>query len=75
MVQFGIMMVVNLAIGFITPPVGANLFVACAIGNVKFEQLVKTIIPFLLALLVGLLFITYWEDLVLLIPRLGGYAG
>ena len=74
-IHFGIIMVVNLAIGFITPPVGVNLFVSCAIGNVRFEQLVKSIIPFLIALLVGLMVITFWPDMVLFIPRLMGYAG
>lgn len=47
-VHFGIIMVVNLAIGFITPPVGVNLFVACGIGNIPFARLVKKIVPFLI---------------------------
>ena len=68
-------MVVNLAIGFITPPVGVNLFVACGIGNIPFAQLVKKIIPFLLVLLLGLLIITYIPAVSLTIPRLLGYAG
>lgn len=74
-VHFGIIMVVNLAIGFITPPVGVNLFVACGIGNIPFVDLVKKIIPFLIALLVGLIFITYIPSISLFIPRLLGYAG
>lgn len=74
-VHFGIIMVVNLAIGFITPPVGVNLFVACGIGNIPFADLVKKIIPFLIALLVGLIFITYIPSISLFIPRLLGYAG
>ena len=75
MIHFGIVMVVNLSIGFITPPVGVNLFVACGIGGIKFVELCKKIIPFLIALLVGLLVITYVEDIVLWVPRLCGYAG
>ncbi len=75
MIHFGIVMVVNLSIGFITPPVGVNLFVACGIGGIKFVELCKKIIPFLLALLVGLLVITYVPDIVLFIPRMLGYAG
>ena len=74
-VHFGLIMVVNLAIGFITPPVGVNLFVACGIGNIPFAQLVKKIIPFLLVLLLGLLIITYIPAVSLTIPRLLGYAG
>lgn len=75
MIHFGIMMVINLSIGFITPPVGVNLFVACGIGDIPFVDLCKKIIPFLIALLVALLIITYVPDIVLFIPRLGGYAG
>ena len=75
MIHFGIVMVVNLSIGFITPPVGVNLFVACGIGGIKFVELCKKIIPFLIALLVGLLVITYVPDIVLWVPRLCGYAG
>ncbi|MGP1349639.1 MAG: TRAP transporter large permease [Stomatobaculum sp.] len=74
-VHFGIIMVVNLAIGFITPPVGVNLFVACGIGNIPFADLVKKIIPFLLMLLIGLLLITYIPAITLTLPRLLGYAG
>jgi len=74
-VHFGIMMVINLAIGFITPPVGVNLFVACGIGGIPFMDLVKKIIPFLIALLISLLLITYIPDIVLLIPRMFGYRG
>lgn len=73
-IHFGIMMVVNLSIGFITPPVGVNLFVASGIGGIPFVDLCKKIIPFLIALLVGLLLITYIQDIVLMIPKLGGYV-
>ncbi len=74
-VHFGLIMVVNLAIGFITPPVGVNLFVACGIGKIPFAQLVRKIIPFLIALLIGLVLITYVPAITLTIPRLTGYAG
>ena len=69
-IQFGVVMVVNLAIGFITPPVGVNLFVACGIGGIRFTDLVKKIIPFLLALLVGLLIITYVPIVTMFLPNL-----
>lgn len=69
-VHFGIIMVVNLAIGFITPPVGVNLFVACGIGKIPFADLVKRIIPFLIALLIGLLLITYIPAITMALPSL-----
>lgn len=69
-IHFGIIMVVNLSIGFITPPVGANLFVACGVGNIKFQDLVKNIWTFLVALLVALVAITYIEPIAMLLPNL-----
>ena len=69
-IHFGIIMVVNLSIGFITPPVGANLFVACGIGNLRFQDLVKNIWTFLIALLVALVAITYIEPIAMLLPNL-----
>lgn len=74
LIHFGIMMVVNLSIGFITPPVGVNLFVACGIGNIKFEDLVRRIVPFLAALMVGLILIVVFPNIALLIPKLSGYT-
>ena len=69
-VHFGIIMVVNLAIGFITPPVGVNLFVACGIGKIPFMDLVKRIIPFLISMLIGLLIITYIPAVSTTLPAL-----
>lgn len=69
-VHFGIIMVVNLAIGFITPPVGVNLFVACGIGNIPFADLVKKIVPFLIVLLLGLALITYIPAISMTLPKL-----
>ena len=69
-IHFGIIMVVNLAIGFITPPVGVNLFVACGIGKIPFADLVKKIIPFLIALLIGLILITYVPAISMMLPNL-----
>ena len=74
LIHFGIMMVVNLSIGFITPPVGVNLSVACGIGNIKFEDLVRRIVPFLAALLIGLILIVIFPNISLLIPKLSGYT-
>ncbi|MDR1194105.1 MAG: TRAP transporter large permease [Peptococcaceae bacterium] len=69
-IHFGIIMVVNLAIGFITPPVGVNLFVACGIGKIRFEELVRSILPFLAVLLIALIMITYIPAITMFLPRL-----
>jgi len=70
--HFGVMMILNLSIGFITPPVGSNLFVACGITGMKFEDLVKSIWPFLIALLVALVLVTFIPQITLFLPRLLG---
>jgi C4-dicarboxylate transporter DctM subunit len=58
-IHLGVVMIVNLAIGLFTPPVGVNLYVACGIGNIKIEEITKGIVPCLLAELVVLLLVTY----------------
>lgn len=70
--HFGVMMILNLSIGFITPPVGSNLFVACGITGMKFENLVKSIWPFLLALIVALVIVTFIPAITLFLPNLLG---
>ena len=71
--HFGVIIVLNLVIGLTTPPVGVCLFIACAIGEIKLEQITKAILPFLLASILVLLIVTYWESLILAIPKLFGY--
>lgn len=58
-IHFGVIMVVNLAIGFVTPPVGVNLFVASGISNQKIEDISRATLPFLFAMLVVLMLVTY----------------
>jgi C4-dicarboxylate transporter DctM subunit len=58
-VHFGIIMVVNLAIGFVTPPVGVNLFVSASVARVKLEQVSRQILPILGLMLLVLLAVTY----------------
>ena len=72
-VHFGIVMVVNLAIGFGTPPLGVNLFVACNVANAKLEEICKGILPILGVMIVDLLLITYVEPLSTFLPALLGY--
>lgn len=58
-IHFGIIMTMNLAIGFVTPPYGINLFVATAISDVSMERLSKCVLPFILTLIAVLLIVTY----------------
>ena len=58
-IHLGTVMIVNLAIGLFTPPVGVNLYVACGIGDIKIEEITKGIVPCLIAELAVLLLITY----------------
>ena len=58
-VHFGIVMVVNLALGMITPPFGVNLFAACTVARISLDQIVTRLIPFVLVVLACLLVITY----------------
>lgn len=73
-IHFGIVTIVNLAIGFVTPPLGANLFMASAIGNVPLNKLAKDIWPWIGVAVAALLLITYVPDVVLFLPRMMGYA-
>ena len=67
-VQFGIVMTVNLAIGFITPPYGVNLFYGSAIGKVSIEELSKKILPFIAAMILCLLLLTFIEPISMWLP-------
>ncbi len=70
--HFGIIMVVNLAIGFITPPLGVNLFVASRVGETTLDTVIKGIIPFLALMIVILLFITYVPAISMFLPNMLG---
>jgi C4-dicarboxylate transporter DctM subunit len=71
-VHFGIIMVINLAIGLFTPPVGVCLFLACGIGKISITQSIKAFIPYFVSMLLVLLLITYWPQLVMLLPNMMG---
>jgi C4-dicarboxylate transporter DctM subunit len=70
-IHFGIIMVVNLAIGFITPPLGVNLFVASGISGLSIESLSRAVVPFFFAMLITLLIITFVPQLSLFLVGLG----
>jgi len=72
LVHFGLIMVINFSIGAITPPFAVNLFVASQIGGVKYEQIVRPILPYIALLIVDLLFITYIPQISLFLPGLMG---
>lgn len=74
-VHFGMIMILNLAIGFITPPLGANLFMASEISRTKFEILAKSIWPWVGAMIVVLIFITYIPQISLFLPQMMGLLG
>lgn len=69
-VHYGIVMVMNLAIGLVTPPVGENQYIAAAIAGIPFEEELKAVVPFFIALMVALLVTTYVPGLSLLLIKL-----
>ncbi|VGO07901.1 TRAP-type C4-dicarboxylate transport system, large permease component [plant metagenome] len=58
-IHFGAIMIVNLAVGMVTPPVGVNLFVACQVANLRLEQLMRPLMLFLGVLIINIFIITY----------------
>ena len=71
-VQFGIMLIMNLGIGSVTPPVGSCLFVGCGVGKVKIEGVTKYIVPLFAAMVVALFLVTFIPAISLCIPYLCG---
>jgi tripartite ATP-independent transporter DctM subunit len=69
-VHFGVIMVLNLMIGLLTPPVGMVLYILARVANLSFERTMKACGPFLLPLLVTLALVTYWPQMVLFVPNL-----
>ncbi len=73
LVQFGAIMVMNLGIGLITPPVGAVLYIGSGISGIRVEKLVRAMIPFYIMMVIALMMITYIPEITLFIPRLMQY--
>ncbi|MCD1633328.1 TRAP transporter large permease [Martelella mediterranea] len=71
-IHFGLIMTVNLAIGFITPPVGSNLYIASGLTGLSVVKIVQGLMVPLCLLLVGLLVITFWPQLTLWLPSVVG---
>ncbi|PWX05588.1 hypothetical protein CYK71_04945 [Clostridium perfringens] len=71
-VQFGIMLIFNLCIGNITPPVGNTLFIGCKVGKTNIEEVIKYLLPFYGGILVVLMLVTFIPEISLFIPKLMG---
>jgi C4-dicarboxylate transporter DctM subunit len=74
-VHFGVMAVLNIMIGLVTPPYGLLLFMMMKIANVSLAELLRDVYPFLLVMLGALALVTVWPSMVLCLPRLAGYSG
>lgn len=73
-IHFGIMMIFNLCIGTITPPVGTTLFVGVKVGNVKIETVFKQLLIYFAAIFIVLMLVTYIPQISLFLPSLMGYV-
>jgi tripartite ATP-independent transporter DctM subunit len=68
-VHFGLIMVLNLMIGLLTPPVGMVLYILARVANISFERTTKACLPFLIPLLFSLGVVTYWPEMVMFLPN------
>ncbi|MEF2074107.1 TRAP transporter large permease, partial [Consotaella aegiceratis] len=73
-IHFGVVLVFNLAIGTITPPVGTGLFVGASVGKVKVEKAIAALAPFYAVIFLILLVVTYVPELTMFLPRYFGMA-
>ena len=71
-IQFGVMLIFNMCLGNITPPVGSVLFVGCGIGHVTIEQVTPKLVPYFVVLVIALLMVTFIPGISLWIPQLLG---
>jgi TRAP-type C4-dicarboxylate transport system permease large subunit len=74
LVHLGVLMVVNLAFGLITPPVGTSLFVGCRIAGLPITAVVKPMLPLLAVMIATLFLVTFVPELVLWLPRQFGFV-
>ena len=70
LIQFGVIVVLNVMVGVLTPPMGLQLFALTDIAKIPFDRVVKATIPFYIPLLIVLLLITFIPDLVVWLPEL-----
>jgi C4-dicarboxylate transporter DctM subunit len=62
-VHFGMVIVVNLALGMITPPFGVNLFAACTVAKISLDRIIPRLLPFVLVVIGCLMVVTYWPGM------------
>jgi tripartite ATP-independent transporter DctM subunit len=74
LVHLGLIIVVNLSFGLITPPVGTALFVGVKIANIAMEKVIPTLLPLLACMICVLLFVTYYPGVFMWVPRLAGFV-
>ena len=67
-IQFGIMLILNLAIGLTTPPVGSALFVGCSVGKISIEKATKAVMPFWSMMVVTLMLVSFWSPMTMFLP-------
>jgi C4-dicarboxylate transporter DctM subunit len=72
-IHLGIVVAANVGLGMVTPPVGMCLYVACGISNIPIEKSIRPLIPFLVALTITLIIISYVPQITMFLPRLLGY--
>ncbi len=70
LVHLGCIMVFNMAIGLVTPPVGVNLYVGCGIANIKLKQICKSVVPLIIAAIIVLLLVTYIPAISTFLPSI-----
>lgn len=69
-IHFGVVVIFNLMIGILTPPMGTALFVVARVGNMQFKTLMKGVLPFLIPLVITLILLNVFPEITLLLPRL-----
>lgn len=72
-IHFGTLMIANIGVGYLLPPVGICLLIACSVGKVRVVDVIKPIMPYFTAMVIALLLITYIPDISLFIPKMFGY--
>jgi C4-dicarboxylate transporter DctM subunit len=73
-IHFGIIIIANIGVGFLLPPVGLCLLVACSVGKVEVVKVIRPIMPYFMALVGALMAVTYLPGVALLLPRMIGYV-
>lgn len=71
-IVLGVVLVMNVAIGMVTPPVGCNLYVACGVSGIQVKEIIKPVVPYIVASCITLLLVTYIPQITLLLPQILG---